>query len=92
MIFKIMVWVLSTNDGVIGVFDNENELCLAIWHHKEELLLSGWMTSLEDVQDYEPTELNDYISRGSVIAYTLNIDYSTYRLPSWDEKLYNKER
>lgn len=88
-----MIWVLSKYDGeVIGVFNKKKELCLAIWHHKDELGLSGWWESAKELRDLEPTELDDYISRGSVIDYALNIDYSTYRLPSWDEKLYNKER
>ena len=87
------VWELSTNDGeTIGIFNDQRELALAIRHHGKKLGLSGWLATVEDIMDYEPTELNSLMSRGSVIDYTINIDYSTYRLPSWDEKLYNNER
>lgn len=86
-----MVWELVANDGdTIGIFNNQKELALAIRHHGKKLGLSGWLATVEDIMDYEPTELNDLMSKGSVIDYTLNIDYMTYRLPSWDEKLYKK--
>lgn len=86
------VWMLETNDGeTIGIFDSRKELALAILHHERELGLSGWLASPEDILDYETTELNDYMSKGTVLDFTLNIDYSTYRLPSWDEKLRRDE-
>lgn len=80
-----MVYVFKIKDEVIGIFDKVNELALAIWQHRDELNFAEWVCSLDNIIDYmsdTPTDLNEVMIGGSITDYTLNIDYTTYRLPS----------
>lgn len=88
-----MVWMLTINIEIIGIFDNIEELALAIWQHRDELNLAEWVYSLDDIIDYmedTPTDFNEVMIGGSITDYTLNIDYTTYRLPSLTEEYHRK--
>lgn len=90
-----MVWVFKIKDEVIGIFDKVNELALAVWQHRDELNFAEGVCSLDNISDYmadTPTNLNEVMIGGRITDYTLNIDYTTYRLPSLTEEMYRKER
>lgn len=87
------VWVFKIKDEVIGIFDNCHELALAIWQHRDELTLAGWVYSVDDIVDYmedTPIDFNNLMEGGIITDYTLNIDYTTYRLPSLTEEYHRK--
>ncbi|WP_317303977.1 hypothetical protein [Allisonella histaminiformans] len=89
-----MVYVFKIKDEVIGVFDKVNELALAIWQHRDELNFAELVCSLDNIIDYmseTPTDLNEVMIGGSITDFTLNIDYTTYRLPSLTEEYHRKE-
>lgn len=89
-----MVYVFKIKDEVIGVFDKVNELALAIWQHRDELNFAELVYSLDNIIDYmseTPTDLNAVMIGGSITDFTLNIDYTTYRLPSLTEEYHRKE-
>lgn len=89
-----MVWIFTINEEIIGVFDSINELALSIWQHRDELRFAEWVCTLDNIIDYmedTPTDFNEVMIGGSIIDFTLNIDYTTYRLPSLTEEMYRKE-
>lgn len=89
-----MVWIFTIDEEIIGVFDSINELALAIWQHRDELHFAEWVCSLDSIIDYmseTPTDLNEVMIGGSITDVTLNIDYTTYRLPSLTEEYHRKE-
>ena len=89
-----MVYVFKIKDEVIGIFDDCHELALAIWQHRDELNFAELVCSLDNIIDYmseTPTDLNEVMIGGSITDFTLNIDYTTYRLPSLTEEYHRKE-
>ena len=85
-----MVYVLSINGDVVGVFTDVKELALAIWQHCKELILTRFIYSAKDVYDYmedSPLDGNFIMENGVIGDFMPNIDYTTYRLPSLTEEM-----
>ena len=85
-----MVYVLSINGDVVGVFTDVKELALAIWQHRKELILASFIYSAKDVYEYmqdTPLDGNHIIACGVIGDFMPNIDYTTYRLPSLTEEM-----